>query len=203
MLQLTKKITLSCKKTGVKCVPLSRTKISNNKNKACFLCYFHGQGFIFHMSHTHCPINAGRQVIFSSFLPWHHRWQAKETVIFFRGVKLLCKHGGKRDLSCSWEEGAECRIGASLFISFFFSPGIKIKILIGGLVRLRAVSFSACITEVHSTFQGSAAENRIILENRKFALGAQSDSVPVRTNFQLAFTSISHSTYVFLVTGEL
>lgn len=41
------------------------------------------------------------------------------------------------------------------------------------------------------------------MENRKFALGVQSDSVPVRTNFQLVFTSISHSNCVFLVTGEL
>lgn len=54
---LKKKSTLSwkCRKTRVKCVPLPRTKISNNKNKACFLCYFHDWGFIFHMSHTHCP----------------------------------------------------------------------------------------------------------------------------------------------------
>lgn len=33
--------------------------------------------------------------------------------------------------------------------------------------------------------------------NRKFALGVQSDSVPVRTNFQLVLTLISHSTCIF------
>lgn len=53
------------------------------------------------------------------------------------------------NLSCSWEEGAELELPCSSLPSSVQESKLRFSLV---AVRLRAVSFSACIKEVHSSF---------------------------------------------------
>lgn len=128
-----KKLTLSwkCRKTRVKCVPLPRTKISNNKNKACFLCYFHGWGFIFHVSYS-LSLKIARCRRMSILVPKGNPDTAghkprKQIISWVLSFYVDTEE--KRDLGPSWEEGDELELHC-LFPSFFSSV-IKINIFIG------------------------------------------------------------------------